>query len=82
MRTVGEERLGLGQDLDPISQRFVLGPQLMNLERTRDNVHDVVGGERLGDVVVRSLAHRFDRVGNRAERRHHHDRHRGVEPLD
>ncbi len=82
MRTVGEKRLGLGQALDPIAQLFVLGAQFMNLERARNNVHNVIGGERFGDVVVSPLPHRLDRVGNRAERCHHHDWHRGVEPLD
>ena len=82
MRTVGEKRFGLDETLDPIAQLLVLGAQLVNFQRARDDVHDVVGGERLGDVVVGPQAHRLDRVGNRAVGGHHHYWHRGIEALD
>ena len=71
----------LRKPLQPGPQRAILGAQTLQFERARDHAANLLGGERLGNVVVGAVAHRFDRIGNRRERCHHDDRQPGIEPL-
>ena len=66
-----EDRLELALLLDLLLQRAVLAPERLALLRLPEREHDLVGLERLADVVVGAGLHRLEREVDAAVRAHH-----------
>ena len=75
-RALREDRLELALLADLLAERAVLAAQRLALLGLAQREHDLVGLERLADVVVGAGLHRLEREVDVAVRAHHDDRRR------